>query len=140
MAEDSKLQHTLTILEPLLKTLPASIILSPSSPDYILHSEPFAIQKQRNPPIVFVPNNVEYLSKIIRFLYTTKLDFAIRGRGFKSPSAEHVIVSMMQFDGFEYDREKKLITVGVGSTWKDVVSKMEEVDPEYSRESLSPTT
>ena len=129
----SKLQQTLQVLDPLIRTLPADAILTPSSPTYKLHSEPFAIQKQLYPPVVFVPKTVDVLAKIVAFVYKTNLDFAVRGRGFKSPSAEHVIISMMEFNSFEYDTEKKLATVGVGASWADVVRRMEEVDPEYSR-------
>ncbi|KAH7009157.1 hypothetical protein B0J12DRAFT_752280 [Macrophomina phaseolina] len=131
MVAQAKLDQTLFILSPLIAVLPSSTVLTPTSPTYTLHSEPFAIQKQLHPPVVFVPATVSELSKILAFLYKTGLDFAVRGRGFKSPSAEHVIISMMGFNGFEYNAEK-LITVGVGCSWRDVVERMEEVDPEYN--------
>ncbi|KAJ4304769.1 hypothetical protein N0V90_000297 [Kalmusia sp. IMI 367209] len=132
MAAQLKLEQTLAALKPLISTLSSDVVLTSTSPDYTLHSEPFAIQKQLYPSVVLVPATVSELSKIVAYLYKSDLDFAVRGRGFKSPSAEHVVISMIKFDDFEYDHTKKIVTVGVGNTWKDVVTKMEEVDPEYS--------
>jgi hypothetical protein len=80
-----------------------------------------------------VPGSTTDLSKILRFLYTAEdVEFDIRNHGFKSPSARDVIISLLNFQGFEYDHARKLATVGVANTWSDVVRSLEAVDPGYS--------
>lgn len=127
--------NILSALEPLIRTLSAGCVVRPEDALYALHSEPFAIQKQQNPQFVLVPESTEELAAIIRFLYASELDFTIRGHGFKSPSAKHVVVSTMRFNGLEYDSVKKIATVGASATWSEVAAYMDEVDPEYSGES-----
>ncbi|KAK1634119.1 FAD binding domain-containing protein [Colletotrichum phormii] len=123
---------TLAILQPLTQTLSQESVITPDDPSYKLHSEPFAIQKQLNPSMVLVPSTIEELSSIVRFLYSSSLDFAIRGHGFKSPSAKDVIISMLNFKSLEYDSTRKIATVGASATWEEVVGFMEQVEPEYS--------
>ncbi|KAL1862891.1 hypothetical protein Daus18300_008221 [Diaporthe australafricana] len=123
---------TLNLLEPLIRDLSPSRVLTSEDPSYRLHSEPYAIQKQSNPHVVLVPDSVEVLAKIVRFLYDSDIDLAIRGHGFKSASAKHVLVSMLGFKGFTYDSTKKIATVGAGATCAEVVDNMESVDPGYS--------
>ncbi|KAF6822877.1 cysteine desulfurase [Colletotrichum musicola] len=120
------------ILEPLIQTLRSGCVVKPGDELYALHSEPFAIQKQQNPQVVLVPESTDELAAIIRFLYASDLDFAIRGHGFKSPSAKHVVVSTMRFNDLEYDPVKKIATVGASATWSEVVAYMDKVDLEYS--------
>ncbi|GJC79909.1 hypothetical protein ColLi_02747 [Colletotrichum liriopes] len=124
--------QVLATLQPLIRTLSPEAIITPSDPSYKLHSEPYAIQKQLNPPVVLIPNTVKELSAIVKFLYGSNLDFVIRGHGFKSPSAKHVVVSMLSFKDLGYDSVKKIATVGASATWYEVVSFMEQADPEYS--------
>ena len=125
-------QDTLNLLEPLIQDLSPSCVLTSEDPSYRLHSEPYAIQKQSNPHVVLVPNSVEVLAKILRVLYDSDLDFVVRGHGFKSASAKHVIISMINFKDFTYDSTGKIATVGAGATWVEVVEKMDSVDPGYS--------
>ncbi|KAF6812124.1 cysteine desulfurase [Colletotrichum plurivorum] len=122
----------LATLGPLIQTLRAGCVVKPEDELYALHSEPFAIQKQQNPQVVLVPESTDELAAILRFLYASDLDFAIRGHGFKSPSAKHVVVSTMSFNDLEYDPVKKIATVGASATWSEVVAYMDKVDPEYS--------
>ena len=130
MASD-KLQKTLAILAPLIQQLRPELVITESDSQYALHSETYAAQKNLHPAVVFAPDTVEALSIIVRFLYKSDLDFSIRGRGFKSPSAHDVLISMMKFDKLEYDFSNKLATVGVGQNWAQVAKFMEETDPEY---------
>lgn len=127
-------------IAPLLTSLSSdSKSFTPSDAEYTLHSEPFAIQKQQNPALVLVPGSTIDLSKILRFLYAAEdVEFAIRNHGFKSPSARDVIISLLNFQGFEYDHARKLATVGVANTWSDVVKSLEAVDPGYSGEHRLP--
>lgn len=123
---------TLDLLGSLIQHLGPSRVLTSKDPSYRLHSEPYAIQKQRNPHVVLVPDSAEALAKIMRVLYHSDLDFAVRGHGFKSASAKHVIISMLDFKEFAYDSKDKIATVGAGATWAEVVDHMERVDPGYS--------
>lgn len=123
---------TLDLLGSLIQDLGPSRVLTSKDPSYRLHSEPYAIQKQRNPHVVLVPDSAEALAKIMRVLYHSDLEFAVRGHGFKSASAKHVIISMLDFKEFSYDSTDKIATVGAGATWAEVVDNMERVDPGYS--------
>ncbi|TDZ16595.1 6-hydroxy-D-nicotine oxidase [Colletotrichum orbiculare MAFF 240422] len=131
MCSDSQ-SKTRATLEPLIRSLKSGSVLTPVDSAFALHSEPFAVQKQLHPPVVLVPSSVEEVSLIIRFLYKSDLDFAIRGHGFKSPSAKDVVVSMLSFKDIEYDHVKKIANVGASATWSEVVTYMEKADPEYS--------
>lgn len=128
---------TLATLQPLTRRLSQGSVITPDDPSYKLHSEPFAIQKQLCPSVVLVPSTIEELSSIVQFLYSSSLEFAIRGHGFKSPSAKDVIVSMLSFKSLEYDSTKKIATVGASATWEEVVGFMERVDPEYSGDTVA---
>lgn len=128
----SQVQETLALLEPLIRDLPPKMVITPGDPSYALHAEPYAIQKDLHPSVVFIPDSTTTLASIVSFLYKTKLDFNIRGHGFKSPSARDVIISMIGFNGFGYDSALKVATIGVGATWIEVAKYMEKVDPEYS--------
>ncbi|KAJ4221071.1 hypothetical protein FSOLCH5_014134 [Fusarium solani] len=122
----------LTELEPLTSQLDPKDVITQSHPDYGVHVTTFSTKKDLRPPVVFVPSETEALSKIIRFLYKSKLDFHIRGHGFGSPSAQDVMISLLRFTSFEYDTTRKLATIGTGVTWIEVAKNMREVDPEYS--------
>lgn len=124
--------ETLDFLGSLVQDLGPNRVLTSGDSSYRLHSEPYAIQKQRNPHVVLVPNSVEALARIMRVLYNSDLEFAVRGHGFKSTSAKHVIISMRDFKEFAYDSTKKVATVGAGAIWSEVVENMERVDPGYS--------
>ncbi|WYZ41152.1 hypothetical protein EsH8_V_000047 [Colletotrichum jinshuiense] len=132
MASSEFQSETLAALDSLIRSLSPASVITLTDPSYKHHSEPFAIQKQLNPPVVLIPGTIKELSTIVQFLYASKLEFAIRGHGFKSPSAKHVVVSMLNFKSLEYDSAKKIATIGASATWSEVVSFMDQVDPEYS--------
>lgn len=69
----------------------------------------------------------------MKFLYSSGLDFNVRGHGLKSPSAHDTLISMVNFKDFSYDDEKKLVTIGIGATWSELAIHMEKADPEYTR-------
>lgn len=124
--------QVLAALEPLIPALDREAVITHTDALYRLHSEPYAIQKQLNPAVVLVPDTVEQLSAIVKFLYGSNLDFVIRGHGFKPTPARHVVVSMLKFKDLDYDMVKKIVTIGASATWFEVVSFMDQVDPEYS--------
>ncbi|KAH7064088.1 hypothetical protein BKA63DRAFT_525809 [Paraphoma chrysanthemicola] len=118
-------------LHDLIKSLKPSEVLTRDSSDYAYHSLAFSAHRERFPSIVFAPESVESLSRIVRELYVSDVDFDIRGHGFKFNSG-CVVVSMVNFNGFEYDRQSKLATIGVGLTWSEVCHELAKVDPEYT--------
>ncbi|KAJ0156789.1 6-hydroxy-D-nicotine oxidase [Colletotrichum tanaceti] len=124
--------QVLAALQPLIRALDRDAVMTHTDALYRLHSEPYAIQKQLHPAAVLVPGTVEELAAVVRFLYGSDLDFVVRGHGFKSPSARHVVVSMLKFKDLDYDPAEKIATVGASATWLEAVSFMEQADPEYS--------
>jgi cysteine desulfurase len=134
MAESETLETQLKTLQSLLQP---NEILTPDSPGYISHSQTWASQKQLSPRLVVRPTSVETLSKVITYLYTTPLDFAIYGHGFGSTSAKDVLVNTSAFNDFHFDRHSETVTIGAGQTWVDVYRKMEEHAPGYGSMILS---
>ena len=116
-----------------LKTfLNASEIIEASPPSYRAESLPWAAQKNFPPRLVVRPTTLSSLSNILAYISQTTLDFAVRSQGFGSSSAKDVLISMTAFDGFEFDRENEVVTVGAGQTWGEYYKKMEEVAPDYA--------
>ena len=124
MASDS-LDH----LKALLKV---EEIIEPSSSSYHSESITWAAQKNLHPRLVVRPTTLESLSKILASLSKTPLDFAVRSQGFGSSSAKDVLISMTAFNGFEFDRENEVVTIGAGQTWEEYYKKMEEMAPDYA--------
>lgn len=119
-------------IEELKALLDPTEIITPSSPAFTDHSRPFAIQKDYHPSLVVAPKTLAALSKAVKFLAASDLDFKVRSTGFGSASAKDVIVSMTAFDTFEFDEGKETLLLGAGQRWKDYYEKMEKVAPEWS--------
>jgi FAD/FMN-containing dehydrogenase len=118
--------------------LSADEIFTPESPDFVAHSQPFALQKDFKPRLVVQPKTLESLSETVRILGQSSLDFKVRSAGFGSASAKDVILSMAAFDQFDLDLEKEELILGTGQTWGDYYTKMEQTAPEYSGKSSAP--
>ena len=113
-----------------LRTLvPSSSYLLPTSPSYAAESEVWSAHRDLHPRLVLRPTTVEQLSAVVRFLSTTDLDYNVRSRGFGSASARDVLISMTAFDGFAYDEEREVVTLGAGANWGSLYSRLEEVAP-----------
>jgi FAD/FMN-containing dehydrogenase len=121
-------------LQELKALLATDEVIEPHSPDFVHHSQPFATQKDLKPELVIRPKTLNSLSKAVRYLGQSSLDFKVRSSGFGSASARHVIVSMAAFDQFEFDREKGTLVLGPGQSWEDYYNKMEKIAPDYSGE------
>lgn len=66
------------------------------------------------------------MSKVVKALYESNLDFAIRGTGTGSVSAKDVILSTHGFKQFEFDERLETVTIGSGFTWGEVDALMEK--------------
>ncbi|PYI21644.1 FAD-binding domain-containing protein [Aspergillus violaceofuscus CBS 115571] len=111
--------------------LQADEIITSNSPDYEARAQTWAAQKHARPRLVLRLTSIESLSRVLAFLYRTRLDFAIYGQGFSSASAKDVVVNMSGFDDFHFDAQGEVVTVGAGQTWSDVYRKLADAAPEY---------
>ena len=118
-------EHLTTLLSP-------SEVISPSSPDYASESTPWAAQKDLHPKLIVRPSTAESLSKVLKYLSSTTLDFVVRSQGYGSASAKDVLVSLLAFNEFEWDRENEVVYLGAGCRWSEYYQRMAEAAPEYS--------
>ena len=107
-------------------------IITKDSALYKDNSQPWAVQKDKKPPLVVRPLSATALSKVVSLFYSMDIDFAIRGHGFMSSSAHDAIISMTGFEHFQVDREQGLATVGAGQTWIEVYRKIEDAAPDLT--------
>jgi FAD/FMN-containing dehydrogenase len=119
-------------LQELRTLLATDEVIERDSPDFVHNSQPFATQKDLKPTLVVRPKTLDSLSRTVRFLGSSDLDFKVRSAGFGSASARDVILSMTAFDRFDFDQEKEQLILGSGQTWEDYYRKMEETAPAYS--------
>ncbi|CAN9393934.1 unnamed protein product [Alternaria alternata] len=131
-ARDKRSAATLHYVQLLISQLDPSEVIELFHPDYAIHKDTFSTKQELHPAVVFAPNCTESLAQIVSFVYSSKVNFHIRGQGFMSPSSQDVIISMLKFKSFEYDSVRKLATIGTGSTWVEVAESMKEADPQYS--------
>jgi FAD/FMN-containing dehydrogenase len=103
----SAFDHLTSLLSP-------TEVISRTSPLYITESQPWAVQRDLKPTLLIRPQSLESLSKAIAYLSTTELDFKVRSQGFGNASAKDVLISLSAFDGFEFDRENEVVTLGAG--------------------------
>lgn len=108
--------------------LPSTDFLTPSSPSYALESQTWAIHRNYHPSAIIRPTSIDSLSKTVKYLATTDLEYKVRSRGFGSASAKDVLISMTAFDGFKYDKDKETVTLGVGGNWGMYYERMEKVE------------
>lgn len=110
----------------------ADEIIEQGTPEYVDETTTWSTAKNQHPKLLIRPNSVDHLSKVVAFLNNSDLDFAVRSLGFGNASAKDVLVSLKAFDDFEWDEEKKVVTLGVGQTWVDYYRKMEKVTSDYA--------
>jgi len=107
-------------------------IVAQGTPQYGEESLTWNAERIEKTHLLLRPKSVDHLSKIMAFLGKSNLDFAVRSLGFGNASAKDVLVSLKEFNDFEWDGEKKIATVGVGQSWVDVYRKMEKVASDYA--------
>ncbi|KAF2116760.1 cysteine desulfurase [Lophiotrema nucula] len=107
-------------------------IIEPSDPNYSKESQVWAAHKDKHPQLVARPKSVESLSKLLKALNETNIEFDVRCGGCGSASSSGVLISMSAFDGFEFNKKEEYVTVGAGQLWRHVDAKVEENAPGYS--------
>jgi hypothetical protein len=66
------------------------------------------------------------MSAVVKALYDSDLDFAIRNTGTGSVSAKDVILSTHGFKSFVFSPEEETVTIGSGFDWGEVDKLMDE--------------
>lgn len=125
MSRQDQLNHISSLLSP-------SEIINPDAKTYAFESLPWAAQHQKHPALVIRPQTIESLSKVVAFLSSTDLAFAVRGHGYGNSSAADVLISMTAFDSFDFDRENKTVTLGAGQPWASYYQRMDEMAPDWT--------
>ncbi len=110
---------------------PAEII-SPSSPDYVANTETWSSAKDKHPRIVLRPTTIESLSKVIKYLSETDLEYKVRSQGYGSASASDVLISLSAFDDFEFHEKDEYVLLGAGANWGSYYDRMHTVAPGWS--------
>lgn len=112
--------------------LSADEIIDASSPLYTSETQCWSEQKDLKPAVVLRPKSLPALQRVVRALYDSDLDFAVRCNGVGSSSAEDVILSMTAFNNVQFDPVAETVTIGAGQTFGDVERKMEVLAPGYA--------
>lgn len=112
-------------------------IIEQGTPEYEHGTSTWDFASNLHPKVLLRPNSIGKLSKVIEFLAKSDLDFAVRSLGFGNASARDVLVSLEEFNDFEWDEERKIVTLGVGQAWVDFYRKMEKTSPDYAGKYLS---
>ncbi|KAK3670285.1 hypothetical protein LTR78_009839 [Recurvomyces mirabilis] len=102
-----------------------SEVFEPGQQEYKTQSLPWSRHAEQNPKLVVQPTTLERLQEVVKFLYISDLDFAIRNTGTGSVSASDVLVSMHGFKSFAFDEASESIIVGAGLDWGEVDKLME---------------
>ena len=118
-------------LDKLRSLVSASEIIERDAPGYKEQAAPWSIWADKRPPLVVQPTSLESMSKVVKFLYDSDLDFAIRNTGTGSVSADDVILSTHGFKDFKFDKQAETATLGSGYSWGEVDVLMEKNAPGY---------
>ncbi|KAI5359335.1 putative berberine/berberine, FAD-binding domain, PCMH-type, FAD-binding, type PCMH, subdomain 2 [Septoria linicola] len=108
-----------------------SSFYTPEQLQFREQAEPWSIWADGNPKLVVTPPNLPTLQGVIKFLYASSLDFAIRNTGTGGSSAKDVIISMHGFKTFDFDPFTEIATVGAGLAWGELDKLIEAKAPGY---------
>ena len=117
---------TVEQLDHLRLLLPASEVIERDAPGYKEQAASWSVWADQRPPLVLQPTTVDSMSKIIKYLYNSDLDFAVRNTGTGSVSAKDVIISTHGFKDFHFDKASETVTLGSGFCWGEVDALMEK--------------
>lgn len=118
-------------LEHLRSLLPPSEIFDKDAPGYKEQSAPWSVWADQHPTLVLQPTTLESMSKVVKALYDSDLDFAVRNTGTGSVSAKDVILSTHGFKDYSFDKQSEAVTIGSGLCWGEVDVLMEQHAPGY---------
>lgn len=113
-------------LDQLRSLLSPSEVIERDSPGYKTAAAPWSVWADQRPPLAVQPTSLPVISEVVKFLYNSDLDFAIRNTGTGSVSAKDVILSTHGFKDFAFDQESETLTIGSGFSWGEVDRLMEE--------------
>lgn len=121
-----------TRMERIRGTLQSDEVIERSDPSYRNESQVWSAHKDLNPQFVARPKGIESLSKLLKVLNDTDVEFNIRCGGCGSASSRGVLISMSAFNSFEFSKEEEHVIVGAGQLWRHIDAKVEEQAPGYS--------
>lgn len=127
------------IMEKVRAVLSLDEIVDPSSPNYSKESQVWAAHRNLHPQLVARPKSSESLSKLLKTLNETDVEFNVRSGGCGSASSKGVLISMSAFDEFSFNKEEETVIVGAGQLWRHVDEKVEKFAPGYSGRSTTHT-
>ena len=116
-------------LDQLRSLLSRSEVIERDAPGYKEQSAPWSKRADQRPTLVVQPTSLDSMAKVVKFLYESELDFAIRNTGTGSVSAKDVILSTHGFKDFEFDKQAETLTIGSGFSWGEVDVLLEERAP-----------
>ncbi|KAF2773368.1 FAD-binding domain-containing protein [Teratosphaeria nubilosa] len=119
-------------IEELRSMLPRGEVFNPDQPEYKLQSQPWSNYAELHPKMVMQPTTLTGLQKVVKYLYDSDLDFAIRNTGTGSVSAQDVIISMHGFKMFDFDQAAGTVVLGGGLDWGEADRLMDSRTPDYA--------
>lgn len=118
-------------LDQIRSLLSPNEVIEQDAPGYKEQSAPWSVWADQHPKLVLQPTSLESMSKVVKALYDSDLDFAIRNTGTGSVSAKDVILSTHGFKSYSFDKEAEVVTIGSGLDWGEVDTLMEKNAPGY---------
>ena len=118
-------------LDQLRSLLSASEIIERDAPGYEDQAATWSTWADKRPPFVVQPTSLASMSTVVKYLYDSDLDFAVRNTGTGSASAKDVILSTHGFKDFTFDKQSETVTLGSGYAWGEVDILMEKQAPGY---------
>ncbi len=123
---------TAKLLDNLRSPLPASEVFEKDAAGYKEQTAPWSTIADEHPTFALQPTTLDSMSKIVKALYDSNLDFAVRNTGTGSASAKDVVLSTHGFKSFSFDKQSETVTLGSGLDWGEVDVLMEEQAPGYA--------
>lgn len=128
---------TMAEIETLKSLLSPSEILTSNDASYVEETKVWAQQKFERPALVVRPTSLKSLSRTVKFLAESSLEWQVRTGGAGGASAKDVVLSMRVFKGLEFDRESEMVYLGAGALWSEYYEEMERIAPDYTGEICS---
>jgi hypothetical protein len=119
-------------LDSIRTLLPADQVFDRGTPQYKAQSQPWSTHANKHPAVVLTPSTLESMQLVVKALYDSDLDFAVRNTGTGSVTAKDVILSTHGFKSFAFDKATETVTMGAGLDWGEVDALLEEHAPGYA--------